>query len=84
MNPFGSAVYKAQCKTAKIAWEISNGSQVQKITKAMCSLTSWPADYLKPPYCLRLLKPYRNKEVNDFRNLVAKTTRERRKAQKLL
>lgn len=55
------SVYKAQCKTSKVAQELAgNFSNVSSIN-----------DSLKPPYCLRVLKEYRTIEMQQFRDNVA-------------
>lgn len=55
------SVYKAQCKTSKIARELAgNFSNVSSIN-----------DSLKPPYCLRVVKQYRTAEMQHFRDNVA-------------
>lgn len=55
------SVYKAQCKTSKVARELAgNFSNVSSIN-----------DSLKPPYCLRVLKEYRTIEMQQFRDNVA-------------
>ena len=57
-----NSVYKAQCKTSKIAREMlaGNFSDVSSIN-----------DSLKPPYCLRVVKEYRTVEMQQFRDNVA-------------
>ena len=56
-----NSVYKAQCKTSKIARELAgNFSNVSSIN-----------DSLKPPYCLRVVKEYRTVEMQQFRDNVA-------------
>jgi hypothetical protein len=56
-----NSVYKAQCKTSKIARELAgNFSNVSSIN-----------DSLKPPYCLRVIKEYRTVEMQQFRDSVA-------------
>ena len=55
------SVYKAQCKTSKIAHELAgNFSNISSIK-----------DSLKPPYCLRVVKEYRTIEMQQFRDNVA-------------
>jgi len=56
-----NSVYKAQCKTSKIARELAgNFSNVSSIN-----------DSLKPPYCLRVVKEYRSIEIQQLRDSVA-------------
>ena len=55
------SVYKAQCKTSKVARELANKfSNVSSIN-----------DSLKPPYCLRVVKKYRTAAIQQFRDNVA-------------
>ena len=63
-----NAVYKAQCKTSKIACELAgNFSNVSSIN-----------DSLKPPYCLRVVKEYRTAKMQNFRDNVAQYTKLKR------
>jgi hypothetical protein len=56
-----TSVYKAQCKTFKIAQELASvSSNVSSIN-----------DCLKPPWCLRVVKEYRTIEMQQFRDTVA-------------
>lgn len=56
-----TAVYKAQCKTSAIAREITNNHYDAAPMES----------FFKPPFCLRILKPYRTQEMQDFRDKVA-------------
>ena len=56
-----NSIYKAQCKTFKVARELAGKfSNVSSIN-----------DSLKPPYCLRIVKDYRTIEIQQFRDNVA-------------
>jgi hypothetical protein len=61
-----NSVYKTQCKTwliaQKLACQFSNVSPIDAI--------------LKPPYCLRVVKEYRNIDVQNFRDQVARYIKE--------
>ena len=63
-----SAVYKAQCKTSKIA---------QKLAGQFNNVSSIN-DSLKPPYCLRVVKEYRTIAMQQFRDTVAQYTKLKR------
>ncbi len=57
-----NSVYKTQCKTFKVAQELTgNNSNVSSFKGAF-----------KPPFCLRTLPAYRTKDIQRFRNSVAK------------
>ena len=62
-----SAVYKVHCKTFKIAQELAG--QFNNVSSIN--------DRLKPPYCLRVVKKYRTTTMQQFRDAVAKTIKER-------
>lgn len=55
------SLYKVQCKTYAIAMELTkNHSDVSSIEGAF-----------KPPFCLRVVRAYRTKAIQDFRDKVA-------------
>ena len=56
-----NSVYKAQCKTFKIAQDLA--AQFNNVSSINNSL--------KPPYCLRVVKEYRTIEMKQFRDSVA-------------
>jgi len=67
---FSQSVYKAQCATFSVACSITGDTRT--ITKG--------SDYLKPPFCLRIVRQYRTPEMQQFRDLVARTIKEQRAA----
>ena len=60
-NTAQSSVYKIHCITFKLAQQITNNA----------GLTSSIKGALQAPFCLRIVKQYRNQEQQAFRNLVA-------------
>ena len=63
-----SAVYITQCKTSKVA---------HAITGNMSNVSTFDGAF-KPPFCLRVVKAYRTKDMQDFRDKVAQTVRKQR------
>jgi hypothetical protein len=61
-----NSVYKTQCKTFKIAQYLAG------VTGNVSSIN----DSLKPPYCLRVVKEYRNIDVQNFRDQLARYIKE--------
>jgi hypothetical protein len=61
-------VYNAQVFTFTIAREMTG--DYREVTHGDVGCT--------PPFCLRLTKPYRTREVKQFRDTVAKEARQRR------
>ena len=55
------SVYKTQCKTYAIACDV---------TKNYFNATSIESSF-KPPFCLRIVKQYRTKEMQAFRDKIA-------------
>jgi hypothetical protein len=71
-EPWRTPVFEAQCITARIARDIAGkGSNVLVSSDIMQAC-------LQPPYCLRILRPYRTPEMQEFRDSVARETRARR------
>lgn len=72
VDPFSTPTYRAQVKTAAVAWLMIPGST--NVTKGnvldMMHTT---------PYCLRLRKAYRTEADQAFRDKVAQEVRRRRK-----
>jgi len=64
------SVYNAQCFTAAIATELAG--DYRNITGI--------AECIKPPFCLRIVKPYRTQEMQQFRDEVAFEARLQRNA----
>jgi len=63
-----NSVYKAQCKSFKLAQELTG----------ITGNTSRGFASFKPPFCLRVLRGYRTTEMVEFRNLVATKLKEQR------
>jgi hypothetical protein len=62
------SVYKTQCKTFTVARKLAgNFSDVSSFDGAF-----------KPPFCLRIVRAYRTKDVQEFRNKVSQAVREAR------
>lgn len=55
------SVYSAQCKTFSLAGKMA-GQYADAVPYEM---------HIHPPYCLRILRPYRTAEMQDFRDAVA-------------
>ena len=65
------AVYKAQCATFKIAREITGDYRGVTHGEAAC----------RPPFSLRIVQGMRSNAQQDFRDQVARATRQRRSIQ---
>jgi len=59
-----TSTYKAHVKTFDLAKAFTGRGDVSTV-----------ADSMKPPYCLRVVKAYRNAEIQAFRDEVAKRMR---------
>jgi hypothetical protein len=64
-----TSVYKVQCKSYTVAKELTGDFRN----------VSGIEEYIKPPFCLRLLPAYRTESVQAFRNAVAAELRLRRR-----
>jgi len=71
-NNHSESLYIAKCKTYKLAKEIANDYR-------SCSRGD---ETFNPPFCLRLLKPYRTERIQAFRNRVAKAMWQQRAAER--
>ena len=55
------SVYSAQCKTFSLARKMA-GQYADAVPYEL---------HILPPFCLRILRPYRSKQMQDFRDAVA-------------
>ena len=67
-NPWETSVYIAMCKTSRVAHELA------KNHANVCTMEALH----RPPFCLRILKPYRTPAMQAFRDKVAAIAWERR------
>ena len=72
-NNHSESLYIAQCKTYELAKRLADDYR-------SCSRGN---EVLGPPFCLRLLKPYRTQRVQEFRDKVTKAMWQQRAAERV-